>query len=148
MARKFIYRMRILRRAFENTPYLYQKINEDIDNLSLNTCISSFYDLRQWIAQNIMHNNKLILCFKPPIGSFAIYYGGDPCHPWRWRISTSHQTYPTTQWFISYRRQRFISVCINGKKRYEWTVAIDKPQLELEKVLLLKKFKNGSRSNG
>ena len=83
-------------------------------------------------------NNKLILkdlnLLLAPFAPFITeeihaILGGDG--------SVHHQAYPRhndsflTEDNISY------PVCINGKKRYEWTVAIDKPQLELEKEVLL-----------
>lgn len=114
-----------------------KKINEDIGNLSLNTCISSFMicvnELRRTSCNHkliLKDLNLLLAPFAPFITEeiHAILGGTGSVH---------HQSFP--QHNDSFLREDNIAypVCINGKKRYEWTVPVDKPQQELEKEVLL-----------
>ncbi len=113
-----------------------KKVNEDIQNLSFNTCISTFMicvnELRRINCRNkqILHSLNLLLA------PFAPFITEEIHSSMGYSQSVHHGNYPIANESYLIKEEVTYPISINGKKRSEWTVAVSKPKEELEKEVL------------
>ncbi|MEP7197480.1 MAG: class I tRNA ligase family protein [Saprospiraceae bacterium] len=113
-----------------------KKVNEDIKNLSFNTCISSFMicvnELRRLNSNNKIILSQLNLLLAP----FAPFITEELFNVLGGKGSVHQESYPFADERYLITDEVNYPVSVNGKKRYEWLVSKNKTQTELESEVL------------
>ncbi|MEO6191275.1 MAG: class I tRNA ligase family protein, partial [Saprospiraceae bacterium] len=109
-----------------------KKVNEDISNLSFNTCISTFMICVNELRKLNCRKKEILIPLNLLLAPFAPFITEELHHAMGGQNSVHHATYPKADESYLVTDTVNYPVSINGKKRYEWLVSKSKPKTELE----------------
>ncbi len=109
-----------------------KKVNEDIQNLSFNTSVSSFMICVNELRRVGCKNKEILSSLNRLLAPFAPFITEEINEKLGYKDSVHHQSYPIHNDSYLVSDEVTYPISINGKKRHEWTVAKNKTQAELE----------------
>lgn len=125
-----------------------KKVSQDIDSLSLNTCVSAFMICVNELRRIQCSNRRILLPLTQLMAPFAPFITE---HIWKLsghEGSIHLSSYPNWDEALTERTEVHYPVSINGKKRFEWIVAKSLGEEELRSGVLelpeIKKWLGGA----
>jgi len=114
-----------------------KKINEDIEKLSLNTCISSFMICVNELSSIGCNNKKVLEDLLILISPFAPHFAEELWNQLGHKESIVDQVYPEYNDKYLVETEKLYPVSFNGKTRFTINLSLDLSNKEIEDAVLL-----------